>query len=948
MSVVADRGARGSQAVLASAYGRPGSLRKLGRVGATAAVLALACLHAHASAAFVDTFDGPGLTPGWTADASPGNTVAVEGGRLHITAKVNTFAHIERPVGSDLVTVSTLWRPGTGTGASWCSSVFLYWAPGDWVQLGVLDRGGGRYYAVETGGGGTAETELAACDPARSHWLRIELGRDVIRYQARPDGHPQWRTLRVIRRLSGSAGAPALLVLGKGYGRDSAPYGAADLNNDYADPGPVVEAWFDEARVQPTPASRQRMQPGEVSPVNDVEGDAILARPGDPVYDEVASVFPPLQHLRETVSVKGHPDEVGVTAACALELMGANEKGEPQTVFVQALIGAEHRPFGGGVRVGDRRLLEGCIPVVTAKSADGDLEAELTVFGHSEGLSPDAPLWAYVRLQATNRGTAPVTVPVRLDTPDAPGVWGAVEEQLSLAAGGSDALYARIACRLVRGASFERLPRESYEAALSETKAFWTAELGRGMQIDVPDPRLSEAWRAWLAYNYIDVDKVNGLLEPHDGSGFYEAVFGYSAARYAWVLDQYGRHDDAEAYLATLTAHQAPDGLLDWNSGLLDHGTYLAAMAEHYRLTGDADWLRKVAPKIILACDWVTRRRLAERGRPTGTPPVTYGLIKWRPYCDYFEPVYSYVHNAYCCVGMERLSEALAEVGLTGDAARIAADVALYRRDLLASMRRALLDLHGRSVLPMEPDTHRLLKASQYRPKDYYSIIAPILLETHFLPAESAEARAVESFLREEGGTVIGAAEFNGGIDHAYGFGYMEEQLRLGRPERFILGLYASLAYGMSRETYSGVEVTMLRTGDNALTLPHLYSGTHQLMMLRTMLVREEGDGLVLCDATPRAWLNDGQHIEVRGAGSHFGTVGFRIDSEWDRGRIVATVDRPARKQPSSIALRLRTPEPTPIASVTVDGKPWARFDAERVFLPAGVGAVRVEVHYAR
>ncbi|HOS92576.1 MAG TPA: hypothetical protein PLQ54_04645 [Armatimonadota bacterium] len=929
---------------------RPDAARvAAGRVwGGAAALLALAWAQAHASAMLVDGFDGTSLGRDWTADMALGSAVSVEDGRLHITARENTFAHIERPVGSDLITVSALWEPGTGTGASWCSSVFLYWAPGDWVQLGVLDRGGGHYYAVETGGGGTTETDLAACDLTRRHWLRIELGRDVVRYQARPEGHPQWRTLRVIGRPQGLAGAPKLLVLGKGYGRGTAPYAAPDLDNDYADPGPVVEAWFGEVRVQPTPASRQRLRPGEITPASDVEGDAILARPGDPVYDEVASVFPPLQHVREALGTKGHPDEFAVTEVGSLELMGTNEKGESCAVYAQACIGAGLRPFGGGGRVGDRRLLEGYMPVLIAKSTDGDLELELTVFGHSEGLSPDAPLWAYVRLQVTNRGAQPATVPVRLDTPDAPGAWGAVEGQLSLAAGGSDALHARIAYRLVKGASFERIDRPCYDAALEETRAFWAAELGRGMQIDVPDARLAEAWRAWLAYNYIDVDQMNGTFEPHDGSGFYEAVFAYSAARYAWVLDQYGRHDDAEAYLATLMAHQAPDGLLDWNSGLLDHGAYLAALAEHYRLTGNTEWLRDVAPKAVAACDWVTRRRLVERGRLTGTPPVTYGLIRWRPYCDYFEPVYSYVHNAYCCVGMERLADGLAEAGLTRDAQRIAADAALYRRDIMASMRRALFDLRGRQVLPMEPDTHRLLKATQYRPKDYYSIIAPILLEAHFLPTESAEARALESFLREEGGTILGACEFGGGIDHAYGYGYMEHQLRLGRPERYILGLYASLAYGMSRETYSGVEVTMLRTGDNALTLPHLYSGTHQLMMLRTMLVREEGDDLILCDAAPRDWLAPGKHIEVRGAESHFGVVSFRIDSEWGRGRIVATVDPPARRRPSSIVLRLRVPEPRPIVSVTADGKPWKRFDAECVFLPAGLGPVRVEVDYNR
>ena len=57
--------------------------------------------------------------------------------------------------------------------------------------------------------------------------------------------------------------------------------------------------------------------------------------------------------------------------------------------------------------------------------------------------------------------------------------------------------------------------------------------LSKGMQIEVPETRVQNAYKAWLAYNFINVDQLNGKYEPHDGGGgFYEAVFGYSAALY--------------------------------------------------------------------------------------------------------------------------------------------------------------------------------------------------------------------------------------------------------------------------------------------------------------------------------------------------------------------------------------------------------------------------------
>jgi hypothetical protein len=57
-------------------------------------------------------------------------------------------------------------------------------------------------------------------------------------------------------------------------------------------------------------------------------------------------------------------------------------------------------------------------------------------------------------------------------------------------------------------------------------------------------------------------------------------------------------------------------------------------------------------------------------------------------------------------------------------------------------------------------------------------------------------------------------------------------------------GFWSMLAFGMTRDTYSPVEVTMIETGENHATLPHLYSCTEQLQLLRTLLLREDRDVL--------------------------------------------------------------------------------------------------------
>jgi hypothetical protein len=280
------------------------------------------------------------------------------------------------------------------------------------------------------------------------------------------------------------------------------------------------------------------------------------------------------------------------------------------------------------------------------------------------------------------------------------------------------------------------------------------------------------------------------------------------------------------------------------------------------------------------------------------------------------------------------------------EAGRIGGEAAAYRKDILASMDAAAIDRWGMKVLPLEPETQRVLKSTNYRSGGYYGLIAGCMLESEFLPADDKRAGWVMRFMEEKGGLRLGMAEFDGGVDHAYTYGYWLDCLKLDRVKPAILGLYGSLAYGMSRETYSGVEVTHLFTGANESTLPHLYSCTQQLRLLRMMLVREDGGDLRIGQAIPRPWLEAGKKIDIRNAPTTFGPVSFTIESHLDRKQIAVNLTAPARETPKAIILRLRHPRGEAIKSVTVDGKPIASFKDETVTLTSARGALRILVEY--
>lgn len=101
----------------------------------------------------------------------------------------------------------------------------------------------------------------------------------------------------------------------------------------------------------------------------------------------------------------------------------------------------------------------------------------------------------------------------------------------------------------------------------------------------------------------------------------------------------------------------------------------------------------------------------------------------------------------------------------------------------------------------------------------------------------------------------------------------------------------------------------------------------------RFMLVMEIKDDLFLARGTPREWLQHGQRIAVNNAPSYFGPLSYSIQSYANEGKIEARVVPPNRSHPKALYLRLRHPEKAPIKQVTLNGRPWKRFDPEKEWI---------------
>ncbi len=536
------------------------------------------------------------------------------------------------------------------------------------------------------------------------------------------------------------------------------------------------------------------------------------------------------------------------------------------------------------------------------------------------------------------------------------------------------------------------LPREAlpdptgldHDRSLERLRRFWSRELNRNAEFIVPEQRVRDAYRACLANNLMltDRDPRTGLLHMHPDPTAYEYIWAGDSGVILQAMDQYGYHAEAadwmEVFLATQGA-RGPDGEVESTDGFFsgdappkwmnDNGFILWAMSEHYKLTGDASWLRRVAPNMLRSCEWIIRER-ARTKKPAadGTRPRHYGLLPKGTPSDIGIWDYWYWSDNYSYLGLRGAAETLAEIGLKDEAERLAAEADDYRQCLRDSIEASINREVDPPFVPPGPYWNDR-PTSDYMQKTWYSITGPIYLTEGAVIDPRGEQAAWILEWMERLCLYTGLPAFGeGAIDPYYVYNQAHTQLLRGETQKFLWTFYSLLAYSMSRGTYATIEGHNLLTGYNgeawdANRQPHMHSNSRFLAQLRIALVLEDGPTLHLLAGTPRHWLAPGNTIEVRRAPTWFGPVSLTAQAgappasategpspattrpnasapvaapasaPAGLGEIRVTVDPPTRR-PAQIVLHLRPPAAWgPLRTVEVNGRPWADFTEETIRL---------------
>ena len=505
---------------------------------------------------------------------------------------------------------------------------------------------------------------------------------------------------------------------------------------------------------------------------------------------------------------------------------------------------------------------------------------------------------------------------------------------LSLPANGSREFVVKLPSPMANPGDAAILAAIDYDAARRNTLEFWTGWINRGAQFLVPEQPVNDLFRATM-WHALRLPRRHGGQEDRVQIDLPYSNFAYSQTGTPWPVNQAvyvdymlyglrGYHDVAtEELLAQYRNNQEYNGHVNGYANWVSNTPgMLYAVAQDFLLYRDRPALDRLLPYTMKALDWCLQE-VQEAQRRDGP---ARGLVMG-PLNDGTGDGFWAFNQAYMYAALERFGQILESIGhpRAGEALTAARELhtAIAKAFAGAAAHSTLVQLRDHTWIPYVPSeafTYRRI-LDQWYPTDV-DTGAVHLLRLKAIPAHSELA---DSLLNDHEDNLYlkGWGMANEPVYNQQGTAYLLRD----EPKAAIRTFYSYMASAFSQSAFEPVEHRW--THGQYFGPPSTDGAWFELF--RNMLVREVDDHtLLLAQATPRRWLEDGLNIEVRKAPTYFGPISFRIESHARSGKILSSVEFEKPARPQSLFIRFRHPDRKPIRSVTVDGADWKDFDSAK------------------
>jgi hypothetical protein len=658
------------------------------------------------------------------------------------------------------------------------------------------------------------------------------------------------------------------------------------------------------------------------------------------------------------------------------------------------------------VEPAERYRIDGYLPMIYARWEDDGISYEQTAFAtlldgdilSGERMQGDDPTILFAKVTLTNTSNIPKNISLNLtskcnieETLNAQnfvfatnyepkrmryfldtmgkGELDGSSYKITLAGNESHSIYFKIPfITLTEQAEFDLVEKADYESEFPRVKKFWEDRVAQGSQINIPNKILDNFYKAHVTHMLITDDREVGSDRYASRVGtFPYGVFPDESVMCISDFDRRGYKKEAEERLELLINYQGTVGVpgtyakVDgqyYGAGGYEcggynksHGWVLWGLGEHYWYHKDKEWLNRVTPSILKACEWIINERQSTKKLDSeGNKVLEYGFLPAGSLEDVRDFYFWLATNAPTYWGFKNIAKALIDAGHP-EGEKLLKEAEDYGNDLDRGFRESMVlcpvvKLRDGTYVPHFPP--RLYQ----RGRGFGWLRETLEGAIHLTRSEMLEPHSDESTW------IMKDYEDNLYISDRYGYSvenFERDWFSLGgfsmqsnllchtipylwrdEPKHFLRGYFNGFTSAFYPDICACVEHALPTLADSNNVWFKPSDEAQSTFWLRLMFIYENKNELNLGMCLPREWLEDGKYVEIKRAATYFGEMGYRIDSEVSKGKIRMILNPPTRNMPDNINIRFRHPGEKSIKKVLVNGKEWSDFSAEKELIMLG------------
>ncbi len=474
--------------------------------------------------------------------------------------------------------------------------------------------------------------------------------------------------------------------------------------------------------------------------------------------------------------------------------------------------------------------------------------------------------------------------------------------ELHLQPGSAQTLFFKMPVRPIsidNTAEIKELESADFNTAFNHTESLWGRKLRRGIQISLPEKKVTNTFKANLIYDMMAREHVGDNYIQTVNDLQYHAFWLRDGSHIMNAYDDTGHLNLVRQSLPFFMRFQKPDGLFISQSGQYNGwGQALWTFGRYYQFSHDRAYVRSVFPAVLRAVHWLEHAR---EGDPLQIMPAR------NPHDDEFH-VTAHVtgHNFWALIGLK-------EAIVLAKAAATEADVQEFQQDYDSyhQVLFRLLDKIGAKDGDYIPPGIDIAGGQDW---GNLNVLYPEMLVSPNNPLVTGTLRHVRKEYAE------GLMTYAGLLHDYIGFKNTETELIIEEQQQAIKDLYAELVH--TESTHAGWEVGPLPWATRDFTndlAPHGWFAADYVALLRNMLVREQGHNLHLLSALSLDWTKPGDTIKVSNAPTEFGRMG--MECKFTRSGVRIDLETDFQQKPVHIVVHL--PWFVTVKGATiVDGEP--------------------------